>query len=67
MNRYWIIYISKRFIPCDKILTLYFFINIFKNKIDSCSIMDTVGHRAQLNKLETFITLTSVLSQDLDL
>jgi hypothetical protein len=61
MNQYWTIYILKRFIPGDKILTLY-----FKNKIDCCSIMDTVRLRVpteQISDLSTYnVSNVSTLS-----
>jgi hypothetical protein len=41
--------------------------NIFKNKIDSCSTMDTVGIRVITKKIRFFPSLTSEMSQDLSL
>jgi hypothetical protein len=42
-----------------------FLINVFKNKIDCCYIMDTVGLRVPTKKIRDLFTLTSVKSQTL--
>jgi hypothetical protein len=47
------------------IIIIIIIINDFKNKIDCCSIMDTVGLRVPSKQVETFPPLMSVLSQTL--
>jgi hypothetical protein len=54
-NQCWIIYILKSFIPGDRILMLYL-ANVFKNKIDCCSVMDTAGLRVPTKQIRGFST-----------
>jgi hypothetical protein len=51
MNQCWIIYILKRFTPADKMFDALFPINDFKNRIDGCSIMDTVDLRVPTKQI----------------
>jgi hypothetical protein len=55
INQYKIVYILERFIPGDKILTFYFLLT-FKNKINCCSIMDTVGLLVPTKQIRDFNT-----------
>jgi hypothetical protein len=50
-----------------KNLGALFSINIFKNKIDCCSIMNTVGLRVSSKQIRESPPLISLMSQDLGL
>jgi hypothetical protein len=53
-NQFWIIYISKRFIPGDNALMFFFLVNIFKNRINCCSIVGTVSLRVSTKQIRDF-------------
>jgi hypothetical protein len=57
---------KKHYCRQQKLVAL-FLIHFFKNKIDCCSIMDTVGLLYPLSKLEISQPSKSVMSQDLTL
>jgi hypothetical protein len=63
MNQSWIAYILKSFNPGDKI----FLVNLSKNKIDSCSLIDAVGLRVLTKQIRDLSYFNVSLSQDLAL
>jgi hypothetical protein len=62
-----VIYILNRFIPGDKILTLYFLLKLSRIKLTVVLLRILLLSTYPLNKLETIPTLKSVVSQDLAL
>jgi hypothetical protein len=64
INQCWIIYILKRFIPDDKILTLYHLL-FSRTKFTVFLFWTLLVSVYPLRKLETFPLLMSVMSQDL--
>jgi hypothetical protein len=55
MSQYWIIHIKILYFRRQNLDTL-FLINVFKNKVDCCSIMDNVGLRVPTKQIRGFST-----------
>jgi hypothetical protein len=67
MNSCWITYSLKRFIPGDKILTLYFLLAFLRTELNVLLLWILLVSVYPLNKSETFQPLKSVMFQDLAL